>query len=168
MLRSGTSGGELWPVLGSPAQKGWGGPGMRSAEGHKGVIGPGASSRFWDLGVVNLGKRRLRGDLSVWGGGHRGLGNLISVPCGDRTRGDGHKTEPRTFCTSFFPVRLAEHWDGQPREILGHFWRFSRPIWMPPWAPPLGNSFGTAGTFGTGGTRCSPQLPPNPSTSPIL
>lgn len=55
MLRSGTSGGELWPVLGSPAQKGWGGPGMRSAEGHKGVIGPGASSRFWDLGVVSLG-----------------------------------------------------------------------------------------------------------------
>ena len=51
------------------------------------------------------------------------MADLFSGVCGDRTRGSGHKTEPRQFRTNtrknFFPVRVAERWDRLPREAVG-------------------------------------------------
>ena len=50
------------------------------------------------------------------------MANLFSVVCGDRTRGDGHKMEPRKFRTNiqknFFTVRVMEHWNRLPREVV--------------------------------------------------
>lgn len=82
--------------------------------------------RLRDLGLSSLEKRRLRGDLlSVYkylrGGGQKDVANL-SVVCGDRTRCNGCKLEPRKFCTNmrknFFTVRVTEHWNRLPRMVV--------------------------------------------------
>ena len=62
--------------------------------------------RLTDFGLFSLEKRRLRGDLinNVYKylkcGRQKDMPNLISVVCGDWTRGNGHKMEHRKFRTN--------------------------------------------------------------------
>jgi len=47
---------------------------------------------------------------------------LFSVACSDRTRSSGLKLEQKKFCTNmqknFFTVRVMEHWNRLPREVV--------------------------------------------------
>ena len=82
-----------------------------------------------------------------------------------------HKLRHRKFRLNmrknFFPLRMTEHWNRQPREVVVEYlllWRYSRPTWTRSCSACCRWPF-----FGREGwTRWSPEVPSNPCHSVIL
>jgi len=93
----------------------------------KGLEHLSCKERLRDLGLFSLEKRRLTEDLTnvykyLRCGRQREKARLFSVVCGNRTRGNGYKQKHRKFRTNvpknFFTVRVTEHWNRLPREVV--------------------------------------------------